>query len=370
MDELTVALALRLAPGIREPYRNRLIAEGIAPATVGELTESDLAELGWPRKTILRFLHACDRPESVPAIADILDRVKNDRIQLVPWSSPRYPETLLHVLTDPPPVLFARGNIERLRQPQLAIVGSRRPNPATQRLVCQWATRLAEQGVVITSGLAYGVDVAAHRGALSAGDGLTIAVLAGGLDHIYPPPHTVVVEDIVRAGGLVLTEQLPDVRPRAGHFPRRNRLVAGLARATLVGQAAHRSGSLITAGLAADQGKPVLVVPDHPGNPEAHGGLQLLRDGAEPAVEWRDCLDHFPELAGGSSVKTHIDAKPRDLAEPLQQLLQCLSSVPEPVESLARRAGIPAAELLPGLMQLELLGLAVRHQGGFQRLAP
>lgn len=369
MSGLTTALALKLAPGLLERHRNRLRSAGIEPDGVRDLTESDLMGLGWPRKLCLRFLHARAHPMAVPAIAEIMDRINAGELGAVAWSDPAYPADLLQVLSDPPPVLFARGDTALLRHPQLAIVGSRRPNPATHRLVHDWARRLADSRVVITSGLAYGVDVAAHCGALAAGSGKTIAVLAGGLDHIYPTPHRTVVRDIIQQGGLVVSEQLPDVRPRAGHFPRRNRLVAGLARATLVGQAAPRSGSLITAGLAADQGKPVLVVPDHPGNPDAHGGLQLLRDGAEPAVDWQDCLDHFPEFCAGSAGATDAsDGQAQTLAEPLQRVLQSLSTVPESLESLSRRTGVPAAQLLPGLLRLELMGLVTRHRGGFQRL--
>ncbi len=225
------------------------------------------------------------------AVRAEIETVRRLGWELLHVGSAAYPASLRH-LKIPPPVLAVRGLAEALAAPSVAIVGSRHPSAYGLRVAADFAAGLAAAGIVVVSGLALGIDSAAHRAALATG-GLTVAVMGTGPDRVYPAPNQNLAADIVRQGALV-TEFAPGAPPLKEHFPRRNRIIAALADAVVVVEAAERSGALITAGLALELGRSVLAVPGRVGDPLAAGVLALLRDGATPACAVADILAELP----------------------------------------------------------------------------
>lgn len=274
---------------------------------------------------------------------------------------PGYPPLLAETAT-PPPVLFVAGRPELLAAPQVAVVGSRHPTPAGTDVARMFARGLAERGLVVTSGLALGIDAAAHEGALAV-DGATIAVLGTGPDQVYPRRHRALAGRIAAAGALV-TEFPPGVGPRAEHFPRRNRIISGLALGVLVVEAAQRSGSLITARHALEQGREVFAVPGSIHNPLARGCHALLREGATLVESIDDVLAQVaPQLA---PMRARAPAAPGvpALDAQAQRLLACIGHDPVTLDVLVSRSGLTAPEVSSMLLTLELYGYVRAHPGG------
>lgn len=221
--------------------------------------------------------------QTLESINKIEKAVQAGEYQLLFADQPEFPAQLLQIF-DPPPLLFCRGNIERLQQAQIAMVGSRKPTAHAQKITFDMAQYLAQVGYVITSGLALGVDKRAHLGALAQSDpefqGRTIGVMGTGIDICYPNHHDQLFSQIVEQGGCIISELLPHTKPHKHTFPRRNRLVAGLSLATIVTEATIKSGSLITARLTSEQGKQVFAIPSHIDNGNAEGCHHLIREGA------------------------------------------------------------------------------------------
>ena len=283
----------------------------------------------------------------------------------LPWFDPEYPAPLAAII-DPPPVLWLRGKRGALRLPAVAIVGSRAGSPYALAVAERLAADLAERGVVIVSGLARGVDSAAHRGALSVG-GTTVAVLGCGADMVYPAEHAILARDIAQSGA-VLSELVPGTPPKPYLFPQRNRIISGLSRAVVVIEAGEKSGSLITARCALEQGREVLAVPGNVLNGRNRGGHALLRDGAR-IVETAD--DILEEL--GSSAPALQDATcPADAAsgsaaeEVIRDPVLAALAPGEAcdLDELSQRTGWSPGRLLPRLFDLELQGLVRRVGGG------
>ena len=225
-----------------------------------------------------------EQPEQTLAAIDKIQQALIDgRYGLLFADQPDYPAQLLHIY-DPPPLLFFRGNSARLHQAQIAIVGSRKPTTHAQKITFDMAQYLAQAGYIITSGLAIGVDKRAHLGALAQSDpdyqGRTIGVMGTGIDVNYPNHRDQLFAQIIEQGGCIISELLPHTPPHKHTFPRRNRLVAGLSLATIVTEAAMKSGSLITARLTSEQGKQVFAIPSHIDNSNAEGCHHLIREGA------------------------------------------------------------------------------------------
>ncbi|MEQ9638993.1 MAG: DNA-processing protein DprA [Alphaproteobacteria bacterium] len=275
---------------------------------------------------------------------------------------PAYPAALA-ALEDAPPILFVLGDKARLNQPCVALVGARHASANGRTLAERMARDLGAAGYVVVSGLARGIDAAAHEGALASG---TVAVLAGGLDKVYPEEHVPLAEAIVAHDGAVVTEMPLGQAPRAQHFPRRNRLVSGLSLGVVVVQAARRSGSLITARLAGEQGREVFAVPGFPLDERHQGCNQLLREGAiltEAAADVLAVLGHA-ELRETWPEPDYEAAAP--LPEPagdVETIAALLGPEPVPVDALIRRSGLTAPELLTILLDLELAGRLDRHSG-------
>jgi len=317
--------------------------------------------------------HLFESKESPPSV----DAWRKRGIQAVPMTSPDYPSALLN-LTDPPPLLFLKGRPALLHGPAVAIVGARRATEGGRDIAEALGRVLGSAGIIVVSGMARGIDGAAHRGALQAG-GDTLAVLGAGLEVIYPRAHGTLFKEVGRRG-LLLSEFLPWETARPHHFPKRNRVIAALARAIVVVEAGERSGAFITVDHGLDLGREILAVPGALRNPQARGTNALIRDGARLLTSPEAILDELPELAkeaaarGGGSRALNA-SPPMEECVPcpvgegegaggrLDSLWKALGPGPEVVDVLADRAGLTPAEALAGLSSLELLGRATRCPG-------
>jgi DNA processing protein len=275
------------------------------------------------------------------------------------WTEPKYPPPLAAII-DPPPAIWTRGSLAAFERPAVAIVGSRAASPYALEVASRLAAEVAAQGFSVVSGLARGVDSAAHRGALSAG-GVTIAVLGCAADVIYPAEHASLAREI-QSDGLVMSELVPGTPPLPHFFPQRNRLISGLSLAVVVVEAGEQSGSLITARCALEQGRDVLAVPGNVLNARNRGGHMLLRDGAK-IVETAD--DIFEELGFGTAFERRPDnalAPSAALIEPLLGHLPVGEEID--LDTISERSGLSTARLLPRLLELELQGLVRRAGAG------
>ncbi len=277
-------------------------------------------------------------------------------IAAVPWADARYP-TALAAIADPPPVLWVRGAAEALQGALVAIVGSRAGSAYARAVGRELGSELARRGVTVVSGLARGVDSAAHRGALAV-DGRTVAVLGSGVDIVYPPEHSGLARDVVRRGALV-SELPPGTTPKPAFFPQRNRLISGLSRAVVVVEASERSGSLITARLALEQGRDVMAVPGNVLTGRNRGAHALLKDGAKVVEAVDDILEEI-RPTGGLVGETGGNAAVPD--DPLLRHLSIGESYD--LDDLMAVSGLDSRRLLPRLLELELAGLVTRLDGG------
>jgi DNA processing protein len=278
---------------------------------------------------------------------------------LLMWDDPAYP-ALLAELSDAPPLLFVVGDPGVLEKPQLGMVGSRRASRPGLDTAQAFARSLAGGGFVITSGLALGIDGAAHQGALEAGGG-TVAVLGTGLRHIYPQRHLGLAARIAEQGGALVSELPLDCSPQASNFPRRNRIISGLSLGVLVVEASPSSGSLITARLAAEQGREVYAIPGSIHHPGARGCHQLIREGATLVESVEDIL----QALRGWQHAAPVQQAPND-----HPLLVQLRAAPQTSEGLAQACGLAIGEVLVALTELELAGLVACEAGRWVHRAP
>ena len=278
----------------------------------------------------------------------------------IAWTDPIYPSAL-GAIADPPFVLWTRGIADVLHRPAVAIVGSRAGSPYALAVAERLASDLAARGVVIVSGLARGVDSAAHRGAIAAG-GSTVAVLGSGADVIYPSEHASLARE-VQATGVVASELVPGTPPRAHFFPLRNRIISGLSRAVVVIEAGEKSGSLITARAALEQGRDVLAVPGNVLSGRNRGAHALLRDGAKIVESADDILEELKLPARPWAGTGRVEPSGKQAV--VEPVLGCF--VPGDVmdfDTLAARSGLSPERLLPRLLELELSGQVTRVGGG------
>ena len=353
--------------------RLRLIrSENIGPVTYFQL----LARFGSASAAIEAIPDLAARgggraPRLVPRsqIEREIEEVERLGAQYLFLGTPPYPP-LLAELETAPPALIVMGHLSLLDRPAVGMVGARNASAAACRYARQLAQQLGAAGTVIVSGLARGIDTAAHDGALETG---TIAVIAGGIDIFYPPENAARQQAIAERG-LLIAEQAPGVEPRARHFPWRNRIIAGLAHGVVVVEAAPRSGSLITARCAAESGREVMAVPGSPLDPRAQGCNQLIRDGATLVQTAEDVLEAIepgqirpfrqPER-GWTAPDVPADAEERHRA----LVVGLLSVTAVPVDELIRQSDLPAPLVQTVLLELELAGRLERHAGGRVSLA-
>jgi DNA processing protein len=352
IEDLVDRLRLVRSPGIGPVTYRQLIARFGGPAAAFQAVP-DLARRGGGKVPALRTRADAERE---------IAQVEKLGARYLTLGQGLYPR-LLAELEDAPPLLMAKGQLGLLDRPAVAIVGARNASAAASRFARGLAHDLGQQGLVVVSGLARGIDSAAHDGALETG---TIGVVAGGIDVFYPPENEA-RQTVLYERGLVLAEMPPGTEPRARHFPYRNRIIAGMASATIVVEAAPRSGSLITARLATEAGREVMAVPGSPLDPRAQGCNQLIRDGATLVQNARDVIEELrPMEARLASAPSHFDHAPSE--EPDDSLLgtieQLLGPSPVPVDELIRLSGASSGAVQMALLELDLAGRLDRHAGG------
>jgi len=341
-------LALTRVPGIGPARFQRLLQHFGSAAAAWRAPAAALALAGLDARTVQHLLAL--RTALDPAGEE--ERLAARGIRALTIADAGYPAALREI-ADPPPVLFLRGQLVAADEWAVAIVGTRRATAYGRQVAEALATTLAEAGVTVVSGLARGVDACAHRAALAAG-GRTLAVLAHGLDTVYPPEHQALAREVVARGALV-SEFPVGTRPDAANFPRRNRILAGLARATVVVEAGRSSGALITADLALEQGRDVYAVPGSIFSPASQGTNALIKDGARPLTDPRELLAelHLTLLAEQQAHRAALPADPTEAA-----LLAALDSEPQHVDDLSRATRLPIEVVNSTLVLLVLKGLA------------
>lgn len=278
---------------------------------------------------------------------------------------PEFPQGLA-VLEPPPPVIAVLGHPHLLRMDMVAMVGARNASALGRKLAWMMARELGEAGLGVVSGLARGIDAAAHEAALDSG---TVAVVAGGIDIVYPPENQVLY-DAIRERGVIVSEMRFGEAPQARHFPRRNRLISGLARGVVVVEAAERSGSLITAQYALEQGREIFAVPGSPLDPRAKGCNKLLREGATLTEGAADVMTALRPILGADfrEPDRHMPAPPQadwdaDADKVRARVEEALGPAPVAVDELIRQLGAPPGAVLTVLLELELAGRCARHPG-------
>jgi DNA processing protein len=339
-------------------FRSLLDHCGSARAALAVLPE--LSRRGGRRQPAVIFsqaeaeieLHACERVG----------------VALVASCEPEYPP-LLPAIADPPPLLACRGDLNALRTPMIAIVGSRNASAAGMKFAQQIAHELGDAGFVIASGLARGIDAAAHRASLASG---TVAVLAGGHERVYPPEHVGLLQQIFEKGAAISEMPLTS-EPRARDFPRRNRLISGLSLGVLLVEAARQSGSLITARTALEQGREVFAVPGSPLDPRSEGANALLKQGATLVTGTDDILSVIrPMQAGGPPAIAREPEESPFQGEPgtadRDRIVELLGPTPVAVDDLIRLSDSPASVVRVVLLELDLAGRLQRHGSGLVSL--
>ncbi|KAA3649661.1 MAG: DNA-protecting protein DprA [Proteobacteria bacterium] len=357
-------LRLTLIPGIGGERQRRLLGAFGLPGAIFQASHHAVAELIGDKAA--RQLRDHDASDAIAATLDWLTQPGNHLLTLADAS---YPPRLLE-LPDPPTVLYVKGDVSLLHRPGLAIVGARSATPQGESNAAAFAGALARTGLNIISGLALGIDAAAHAGALAAG-GATVAVIGTGADRIYPARNQALARQIADHGAIV-TEFPLGTQVAAHNFPRRNRIISGLAQGVLVVEAALNSGSLITARLASEQGREVFAIPGSIHSPQSKGCHRLIRDGAKLVETAEDILEEgvFSGYAAPAPPPPPATDTPAAGADPdSARLLAALGHDPVSLDTLAARTGLTADALYAILLSLELDGQLARLPGGrFQRL--
>ena len=361
-DILADWLALHHMQGIGPASFHRLLEIFPDPAVILNAGAGQLQQAGLSDSTIKALRHP-----DVQAIEHDLEWQAKPGNRIITCRDSDYPALLLEI-SDPPPLLYLHGNIEVLQEPKLAVVGSRNPTAVGRQTATDFARHLSAAGLIITSGLALGIDAAAHQGALDAG-AATIAVMGTGLDRVYPARNRDLARQIAEVG-LLVSEFPPGTPPKAENFPRRNRIISGLSLGTLVVEAAIRSGSLISARFALEQGREVFAIPGSIHNPLARGCHHLIRQGAKLVETAQDIMDELGALASAFGPGTVTSDRPvaqhgaPQLAEDYAQLLESIGFDNTSVDMLVATTHLTPAEVSSMLLQLEMSGYIAANPGG------
>ena len=403
LDELRYWLALYTIPRCGLTTVLTLLKTFLTPKEILLASREALLNAG-ASASLINYLHHPDW-KSVELCLRWLEKPQR---YILPWGDTRYP-MLLREIPYPPLILFVTGELSVLQQRQLAIVGARYPSPTGLEIAYQFANELSERGFAITSGLARGIDGAAHQGALAA-NGTTIAVLGSGLDNIYPNCHQSLAQTILKKGGVLLSEFLPCSLPKAAHFPRRNRIISGLSLGVIVIEASLKSGSLIAAAYALEQGREVFALPGSIRNSLSQGCHALLKEGATLIENCEDVVQGLSFLSNPISKrmvgnKALFDKSTKKLVSTVEQghefighnkgqdrvlnktdelnpaqrldiatldsqdikLVECLGFETTSVDTLIARTGLRVDKLLARLLTLELQGYISVVPGGYVR---
>lgn len=362
LSDRQALVVLSLLDGLGVTALARLLRIISCPADILEADLLRLQSFGL-KPRVIESVQAWQRGDAVlhARFERIQQWLEQPGCSVLDLDSPGYP-TLLKEIADPPSLLYLRGDPHLLNDPQLAMVGTRHPGPHGAATARAFARSFTEAGLLVTSGMALGIDGACHQGALDAG-GQTIAVWGTGLDNCYPRRHKALAEQIVDQGGLLVSEQPPDAAAQPGQFPQRNRIISGLSLGTLVVEASLNSGSLITARLALEQNREVFAMPGSIHNTQAKGCHQLLRQGAHLVETVQDVLDvlKLPLKAALAAAE--------GLAEPTPggALWRCLSYQPASVDWLCQQSGLAVEQVMHELLDLELAGHVQQTPHGFTR---
>ena len=282
-----------------------------------------------------------------------LNVIKSIDCDVISIEDDRYPQ-LLKEIYDPPVVLFCKGNVRALSEPQIAIVGGRKSSSLARATAQRFAQELTQSGLHVSSGLAIGIDYSAHLGAIEAGPGTTIAVMANGPDLVYPQRHQRLAQQILDSGGLLVTEQLPGIQPRPYLFPERNRIISGMSLGTLVVEAAIKSGSLVTARLALEQGREVFAIPGAITNELARGCHHLIKEGAQLVETVSDILTSL-------YLPLTTDTEHEPSIESEDPIICALNQQNFTADQLADKLTMPIGQLQSRLVELEILGIIGRE---------
>jgi DNA processing protein len=310
-------------------------------------------------------------------IDSIINNSEGCNSEIITYDDPLYPR-LLKQIYDPPLIIFIQGNKKLLNQSQIAIVGSRSASASGRDTAFELTQQLVKAGLVITSGLALGIDAVAHKGALTS-NASTIAVVATGLDRVYPARHRALAQQIITHNGAIISEFLPGTLPKAGHFPKRNRIISGLSVGVLVVEAALKSGSLITARCALEQNRDVFSIPSTINNPQAKGCHWLIKQGAKLVEDVADIVEELTidnksglqlkkQKESQEIVNKEIDKKSKNNNLCVDELLASVGFEITPVDKVVFRSKLPIEEVLTRLTILELNGLVAAVPGGYLRL--
>ncbi len=330
--------------------------------TILSMGRSALVDLGFHPKAAERIASGDAEREAREALA-----ATGTGTTILTYADADYP-ALLREIPDPPPVLFAAGDVGALAGPCVAVVGARAPTPYGRAVAGRLAADLAARGAVVVSGMARGIDACAHRGALETPGGRTVAVFGCGLDIRYPPENADLAERI-RERGALLTELPPGTPPFPQHFPLRNRIISGLSLGLVAVEAAERSGSLISAKLALEQGREVMAVPGNATSPLSRGTNGLIRAGAKLVEGWEDVAEELPPPWRDDLLRQRDEAAPGPpaaLNAREDAVIQCLATdAAVHVDELAERTELSVSELLAVLLGLELKGAVLQHPGKY-----
>jgi DNA processing protein len=375
------SLVLHRLPQVGAVTYNRLVNLFGSPEAALSQTSKQLQALVEP-ETLAAIQDFQSNPEistiGQKALVDLEWVHSQPNVHLLSAMDANYPE-LLQKISNFPPLLFVRGDIHLLSLPQIAIVGSRNPSSGGGENAYRFAEFLASSGFAITSGLALGVDAAAHQGALAT-HGKTIAVMGTGLDMIYPSRHRALAQQILDTGGALVSELPLGSSSKAANFPQRNRIISGLSCGVLVVEAAIQSGSLITAKAAMQQSREVFAIPGSIHNPLARGCHQLIRHGATLVETGQDIVDQLQGMLGyqreklatlqqKAAKKTELDEKILDSLSPAeQQLIHAMGYDPVNIDDLVERTGIAVGSVAAQMIGLEIKGYVQQIGAGYQRV--
>lgn len=369
-NALQAWISLWRAPGVGCQTYHKLLNHFGEPETIINVSKAALKQAG-----------LTDRQQDAVLANDIdsahsdMQWLEHDNHHLITYRDPRYPR-LLKEISAAPPLLYVNGNLDLLSDPQIAIVGSRNPTQSGKNNAYEFAKHFANTGLCVTSGLALGVDSDAHRGALCDG-GVTIAVTATGLDRVYPASNRKLAHQIAEHGALV-SENPIGTAPHARHFPRRNRIISGLSLGTLVVEAAQKSGSLITADYANEQGRMVFAIPGSIHNPLAKGCHKLIRQGAKLVETASDVmedlagqidLNQYAEVQGSKPATSSEESAKNPPDDENSRLLEAMGFDPVSIDDLVLQTGLTPAALSSMLLVMELQGLiASNGRGSYTRI--